>query len=171
MVLKSGSLNLLEPSGSVQTCNGIALPFTCMFAYVCLPKHVDLKVTIRPNPRGLPFSVMWIRCLVDDMEAIGSEISTIMWAHIADDSIFIVVSLRFSNLTSSLWRFHSITQISSSIPYKAGIQWPYALRDCLTWPKESRPVPQDCALAKQDHFYKRTALTHFRTFWEFHVCA
>jgi hypothetical protein len=27
MVLKSGSLNLLEPSGPVQVCNGIALPF------------------------------------------------------------------------------------------------------------------------------------------------
>jgi len=27
-VLKSGSLNLLEPSGPVQACNGIALPFT-----------------------------------------------------------------------------------------------------------------------------------------------
>jgi hypothetical protein len=26
-VLKSGSLNLLEPSGLVQACNGIALPF------------------------------------------------------------------------------------------------------------------------------------------------
>ena len=26
-VLKSGNLNLLEPSGSVQACNGIALPF------------------------------------------------------------------------------------------------------------------------------------------------
>jgi len=25
--LKSGSLNLLEPSGPVQACNGIALPF------------------------------------------------------------------------------------------------------------------------------------------------
>jgi len=25
--LKSGSLNLLEPSGTVQACNGIALPF------------------------------------------------------------------------------------------------------------------------------------------------
>jgi hypothetical protein len=28
IVLKSGSLKLLEPSGSVQACNGIALPFT-----------------------------------------------------------------------------------------------------------------------------------------------
>ena len=28
IVLKSGSLSLLEPSGPVQACNGIALPFT-----------------------------------------------------------------------------------------------------------------------------------------------
>jgi hypothetical protein len=27
IVLKSGSLNLLEPSGPVKACNGIALPF------------------------------------------------------------------------------------------------------------------------------------------------
>jgi len=27
IVLKSGSLNLLQPSGPVQACNGIALPF------------------------------------------------------------------------------------------------------------------------------------------------
>jgi len=30
MVLKSGSLNLLEPSGPVQACNSIALPFNCI---------------------------------------------------------------------------------------------------------------------------------------------
>jgi len=29
IVLKSGSLNFLEPSEPVQACNGIALPFTC----------------------------------------------------------------------------------------------------------------------------------------------
>ena len=28
IVLKSGNLNLLEPSGAVKLCNGIALPFT-----------------------------------------------------------------------------------------------------------------------------------------------
>ena len=28
IVLKSGSLNLLETSGPLQACNGIALPFT-----------------------------------------------------------------------------------------------------------------------------------------------
>jgi hypothetical protein len=32
--LKSGSLNLLEPSGPVQGCNGIALPI-----YLPLPLH------------------------------------------------------------------------------------------------------------------------------------
>jgi hypothetical protein len=31
IVLKSGSLSLLEPSGPVQACNGIALLFTCLF--------------------------------------------------------------------------------------------------------------------------------------------
>ena len=38
IVLKSGSLNLLEPSGPVQACNGIALPFTesCMVLVVSL---------------------------------------------------------------------------------------------------------------------------------------
>jgi hypothetical protein len=30
IILKSGSLNLLEPSGPVQACNGLALPFTFM---------------------------------------------------------------------------------------------------------------------------------------------
>ena len=29
IVLKSENLNLLEPSGLVQACNGIALPFYC----------------------------------------------------------------------------------------------------------------------------------------------
>jgi hypothetical protein len=32
-VLKSGSLNLLEPYGPVQTCNGIALPLPFPFPY------------------------------------------------------------------------------------------------------------------------------------------
>jgi len=31
IVLKSGNLKLLEPSGPVQACNGIALPFTRLF--------------------------------------------------------------------------------------------------------------------------------------------
>jgi hypothetical protein len=31
IVLKSGSLNLLEPSGPVQACNGIALPYLTPF--------------------------------------------------------------------------------------------------------------------------------------------
>ena len=48
IVLKCGSLNLLEPSGPVQACNGIALPLplplplpftTCLYnAFVLLTK-------------------------------------------------------------------------------------------------------------------------------------
>ena len=34
VVLKSGSLNLLEPSGPVQACNGIALPLPLPFYFV-----------------------------------------------------------------------------------------------------------------------------------------
>jgi len=33
IVLKSGSLNLLEPSGPVQACNGIALPFQPLLTF------------------------------------------------------------------------------------------------------------------------------------------
>jgi hypothetical protein len=35
IVLKSGSLNLLEPSGPVQACNGIALPYhNCKYLHL-----------------------------------------------------------------------------------------------------------------------------------------
>ena len=34
-VLKSGSLNLLEPSGSVQDCNGIVLPLALPYSVIC----------------------------------------------------------------------------------------------------------------------------------------
>ena len=36
IVLKSGSLNLLEPSGPVQACNGIALPLLYPVTYDCI---------------------------------------------------------------------------------------------------------------------------------------
>jgi hypothetical protein len=40
IVLKSGSLNLLKPSGAVQACNGIALPlpFKCLLCIYVLPQ-------------------------------------------------------------------------------------------------------------------------------------
>ena len=43
--LKSVSLNLLEPSGPVQTCNGIALSFTCvMHFYLLVPLSCVLRM-------------------------------------------------------------------------------------------------------------------------------
>ena len=43
IVLKSGNLNLLEPSGPVQACNGIALPFTVLHCNgnIILEKPLD----------------------------------------------------------------------------------------------------------------------------------
>jgi hypothetical protein len=45
--LKSGSLNLLEPSGPVQACNGIALPFYYLDAFV------SYFITILQNARSI----------------------------------------------------------------------------------------------------------------------
>jgi len=44
-VLKSGSLNLLEPSGPVQTCSGIALPLYILFIIV----KADCRVPFAPH--------------------------------------------------------------------------------------------------------------------------
>jgi len=42
-VLKSGSLNLLESSGPVQACNGIALPLPLVISIHCkLPLRKDM---------------------------------------------------------------------------------------------------------------------------------
>jgi hypothetical protein len=42
IVLKSGSLNLLEPSGPVKACNGIALPLPQFF--VKLPHFMTFRL-------------------------------------------------------------------------------------------------------------------------------
>jgi hypothetical protein len=47
IVLKSGSLNLLEPPGPVQACNGIALPF---------PIHLTLFFSLRFTLSSGPFN-------------------------------------------------------------------------------------------------------------------
>jgi len=40
IVLKSGGLNFLEPSGPVQACTGIALP---SYVGICLPKNPIIR--------------------------------------------------------------------------------------------------------------------------------
>jgi hypothetical protein len=52
IVLKSGSLNLLEPSGPVQTCNGIALPFILTENEIKCMRYslsVSVDVLVRPE--------------------------------------------------------------------------------------------------------------------------
>ena len=63
IVLKSGSLNLLEPSGPVQVCDGIALPFTLDVGIIveCVrPAQLPVLTEVRApsllehHPRYLP---------------------------------------------------------------------------------------------------------------------
>jgi len=45
-VLKSGSLNLLEPSGPVEACNGIALPFTTLLVIALRPGEFFMRHSV-----------------------------------------------------------------------------------------------------------------------------
>ena len=44
IVLKSGSVNLLEPSGPVQACTRIALPYLYLYIYLCLTRLITPKI-------------------------------------------------------------------------------------------------------------------------------
>jgi len=60
IVLISGSLKLLEPSGPVQACNGIALP---------LPLLLRCKTSINPRPK---FSWQWTSLILFVFHLCGS---------------------------------------------------------------------------------------------------
>jgi len=47
IVLKSGSLNILEPLGLVQVCNGLALPLPLPFPLllICMKTLLSLLIT------------------------------------------------------------------------------------------------------------------------------
>jgi hypothetical protein len=51
IVLKSESLNLLDPSGPVQACNGIALSFTPMYQVYCY--HLSNAWVVTETEYGL----------------------------------------------------------------------------------------------------------------------
>ena len=51
IVMKSGSLNLLEPSGTLQDCNGIASPFTSVLQSKITPKFVYYNTKQYTNQR------------------------------------------------------------------------------------------------------------------------
>ena len=57
IVLKSGSLKLLEPSGPVQACNGIALPF-CLYLCSSLTTW-DKRISFH-----LPKKFTWVKITV-----------------------------------------------------------------------------------------------------------
>jgi hypothetical protein len=49
--LKSGSLNLLDPSGPVKGCNRIALPFTLLM-FMPVPVAARSTAIVGSNPTG-----------------------------------------------------------------------------------------------------------------------
>ena len=63
-VLKSGNLNLLEPSGPVQACNGIALLLPFYFATLCSFGETDTSFF-----REEESAVACVRAVLEDMLA------------------------------------------------------------------------------------------------------
>jgi len=49
IVKKSGGLNILEPCGPVQACNGTALPFYIQLDFVGLPKLCQMQPSEIPE--------------------------------------------------------------------------------------------------------------------------
>jgi len=56
--MKSGNLNFLEPSGSLQACNGTALSFVFYFAWV--PVGVCDHIPVFPNLHGFDLHDFYI---------------------------------------------------------------------------------------------------------------
>jgi hypothetical protein len=79
-----------------------------------------------------------------------------------DDDIFIVAALRPSNLTSSLGGFRSIGYNRCRYSIQRRRQMIIRLTCLPDLTERRRPIPQDCALAKQTNFYKRIALAPLR---------
>ena len=74
IVLKSVSLNLLEPSGPVQACNGIALPFI-------FPGNSPVSEFYMPtfrNTLSVP-SLLAGSCRMNKFENVGVSIGEKVW--------------------------------------------------------------------------------------------
>jgi hypothetical protein len=62
IVLKSGSLNLLEPSGPVQACSGIAIPF----CFIIVPQSDNYEEIKRQQQEAPPhFAFLFVHPSTD----------------------------------------------------------------------------------------------------------
>jgi hypothetical protein len=69
--MKSGSLNLLEPSGPVKACNGIALPFTHYIYWKILGIiSCGLEIRVKSNKHALSLHVK-VSCAVEIKDVIS----------------------------------------------------------------------------------------------------
>jgi hypothetical protein len=99
IVLKSGSLNLLEPSGPVQACNGIALPFylldatgcdiyfydsTCFqnFLKLCPLEAATTKACLNKILNDNVVTVRRLNCILSDN---GTQFASQIWKNILAD--------------------------------------------------------------------------------------
>ena len=67
--LQSGSLKLLEPSGPVQTCNGIAVPFFTFFFNLLSPSDRAFAITYPKQTMFLRYTynitaILCLQCMV-----------------------------------------------------------------------------------------------------------
>jgi hypothetical protein len=70
-VLKSGSLNLLEPSGPVKACNGIALHLLCWFCISSNTTYMSLTtVYFAPSYMFRPIHMAFFRLLCEEVSYI-----------------------------------------------------------------------------------------------------
>jgi hypothetical protein len=70
IVLKFGSLNLLEPSGPVKACNGVALPLT--YSYISGTKTVLSKVLWMENRNALGISSVLVNLQLINFGNLGA---------------------------------------------------------------------------------------------------
>ena len=84
IVLKSGNLNLLEPSGPVQACNGIALPFTFYIFYKLISKIQNIVIML---------------VAVSKIVIHGSEYHTKCRIHVVTTKIYVNKFAIFNRLT------------------------------------------------------------------------
>ena len=75
IVFKSGSLSLLEPSGPVQACNGIALPLPLPFLHRIVDKKIGVIVYCNITRLSLHTAILLYSVTVDVAIYCGSNMA------------------------------------------------------------------------------------------------
>ena len=93
-VLKSGSLNLLEPSGPVQGCTGIALPF------IIFAKKREKLETVLPQNKQVVMKTAIKLLVIQNKVAVGQTLGN--WGGIQIRTYRKIVNLQASQVKMKL---------------------------------------------------------------------